>query len=423
MMFQDITSQLAPLDMDKLVEDKLLPPQYPFASIFSKYVFKDKAPDVTKYPLDELFDFKIREIIINNDKKYTAKQISENLRLFSWVDYPSKKAAYPRYFFVWVSPLLDYLIKTDHKRDIPILTFFHPIGEIATNEQKYYKTNGTIDEYYLKVGVRYLTYEHFLLFQTRYPVTTDDNLKNAYTGKAVCLVFPVFSGTAHTAFPHYDSIHYMDIMEGLVADALPQFYPINARPLLKFTLARVAVSAFSIGGSLLNRLFDNLKDEKLTKVKEIYGYDLIIDEKKKQSSYETFWKHLKEWQGDDRTKLIRLYSAESQTVSSIVDELKGNLKKYGGGKLIEARFKDYDNKKVTQYDFNKKKNVEVLYRFSENALEIHSTDNSRVVVLLPMSVFGSYGYGVVNPNGIYLWEGHPWFVNALMTHSLCNSLF
>ena len=315
--------------------------------------------------------------------------------------------------------------KTINKRDIPVLTMLHPVGEIGNNEDKYYNSKGIIHEYYRNIGIRYLIDEHFILFQTRYAVDDDSNLDSPLFNKALCVVFPVFSGTAHNLFPNYGDIHFMDIMEGLIQSGIPQFFPAAERSNLNVYMGRVAFSAFSIGGTLLKRLFSTPLNPKLNKIREVYTYDTIMESGRKKDSYNEFWRNLKTWQGDDTTKLIRLYSAESQTISDILTELKTNLTKYGGGKLIEAKFKNYDNVSVPfPFDNPKtKKRESRLYKFYENAIEIHSTGNSRILVLLPMSIFESYGYGVANPNGISLWEGHPWFLNALMTHSLCNSMF
>ena len=105
MIVEDISDQLASLNLPEYIKKKLFPPAYPFGQIFSKYVFKDTiSPNITQFPNSELFDFKVRKIEDRNDTERSAKFISDHLKLFVWKDYPSQQSSLPRYFYVWLSP-------------------------------------------------------------------------------------------------------------------------------------------------------------------------------------------------------------------------------------------------------------------------------------------------------------------------------
>jgi hypothetical protein len=414
-LFEDITSVLINANIAKIIEDQSLPPQYPMQFVFTNLVLKKGKLDVTKHPAQEILDFKNREIIVGDDKNKSVAMMSDGLKLFFWKDFPSKKSSYPRYFLVWMSPALKASLQKGERNDIPLSIYFHPFGEIGNNEGRYYKEDNSIDDYYLSIGTHYLLNQHFLLFQHRYAVRDSAHLKAPLFNMPICLVFPIFSGSSHASFPQYDAIHFLDIVEGLVRSAMPKYFAVNIQSTLQLNVGRIAVSAFSLGGILLRRLFAKPKLERLKTVDEVYTFDCVMNDKStpKQKAYEEFWRNLKVWQGDNSRKLIRFYTAESTSIFNILLELKSNLKKNGGGTLIEGQFKKYDGLTIDNY----------LYKFPDIDIELHSTDNSRILVLIPMSIFDSYGFGVVNAHGIKLWEGHAWFTNALITHALFHSSF
>lgn len=413
MSFVEITSQFE--RKDALIPEEQINESPPplFDKIFSDYIYKQTPIDVSRHPVGEILNYKIRKKSDKSEQEKISRRVGATVKFFRWDDFPSKGSKYPRYFGIYVSPHLKLLIKEGLK-SIPVHIYLHPIGDIYENESQYYK-GSHIYKYYRDVAIHYLLNDHRLGHLHRYSVSNESDLNNSFFNKPVCLIFPVFSGTAFSSFPNYDSLHFLQIIDSLIKEAIPAFFPLGTFNSMQFSLGRIAISAFSVGGEMLKRLFVNPRDDVLKKINEVYTFDITLDKPgtPRLEANDKFWSKLKIWQGDDSDKMIRMYSAESGTMANIADELKNNLKKYGGGKYIEGNFIKYNEKKIGDY----------LFKNLGNGFELHSTDNSRILFILPIQTFSSY-YHTENQNGLTgLWEGHAWFSRSFITHALFHSGF
>jgi hypothetical protein len=396
--------------------------------IFTERVFTSSG----RSPVD-LLDYKVRDSV--DDQNIGRMFVLERMD-------NSGDVSKTRLFFVWVSPKLIARFKDTPANSLQVSAnvLFHPFGGIATYPA-YWK--GDIEPVkipnYLELEVRYLFREKNSVLQHLCAVRPgpiagqSTSLQDKDSQLDVMLVVPVSSSAAFMNLSN--SVELEDALreiarrcyEGITAKILAGGSP---------AIQRVAVSAYSRSGALLQALFADMRTNEpfmRGKLKEAYAFDVMLDErdknkkvvKTKQQGYDELWGKLKTWQGEDSDKRIRLYSAEPGTVANVYAELQSRLKQYGGG---------YHNPAVKFSDFNNTKTPDGSTKYSgmSNGYEIYSTDNSRALVVLPSGNFLIYlstenikNDGGFQPGGDYEpnLEGHSWFVSRLMSHALYHSGF
>jgi hypothetical protein len=425
MNFQDITDQFS--IQGKTLNDiwlENMPPTHEvFRSIFTDTIYKQGNIKVSKNPIEQILNYKKR-VFLEKETIIKITNFSQNtVKVFCWNDYQ----------------LL--LQINEGLTEIPVHIYLHPFGEIGKNEREYFN-NGRISDYYKTVGMRYMINQHFIIYHNRYAVKNNVSLDKPLYNLPLCIIFPIFSGTSYSLFPFYQinktKIHFIEIIEELIKKSIPYFteQKINSE---KYDVKKIAVSAFSRGGSLLRTLFSNPKSEILKKIYEVYSFDTVMDrqlteverkrnEGENDASYKQriaqivlqekiigvnqFWSNIKIWQGDDSDRRIRIYCAEEIVVKTIYNELRNNLRKYGGGKYQEGNFSLFNGLTIDKRE----------YGGMSNGYELYSTDNSRILFVLPLNNFDSY-IDSRNKKGIYLWEGHSWFAQSFITHALFHSGF
>lgn len=436
MNFQDITSQFS--TKDQTIQERLIntEPPYAFRNIFSDTIYKQGNINTSKNPVSEILNYKSRAFLDKNIIPDLTNFKQSNVKVFSWNDYPSENAKLPRYFMIWVSPQLILQI-SEGQKEIPIHIYLHPYGEIGEKEKEYF-INGKISDYYRDVGIRYMINQHFIIHHNRYAVNNDNLLDKPLFNLPLCVVFPIFSGSAYSSFPVYQvnnyRFHFIEIIENLINRSIPYFISENSISSDIYSVSKITISAFSRGGSLLKVLFSNPQNNFLKKIREVYTFDIVMNReltkeerkplegekeedtkrrigaiilKEKTLAINQFWKNIKIWQGEDRNRKVRIYAAEQLVIQEIFNELKNNLTKYGGGRYQEGQFSLFNGEKIDNKN----------YSGMSNGYELYSTDNSRILFTLPSNTFNSY-IDSSNPGGIYLWEGHSWYAQSFITHAL-----
>lgn len=380
-----------------------------------------------------LIDYRMRE---NLDDASPGR-----LFILERIDNPTEKNR-TRLFWAWVSPALVAAMSGHTAGDLSIKAhvLFHPFGNI--HEYPAYWQGG-IDPLavpnFLELGARYLCKEkqtvtqHFCAVRPGGSKPGADGFADKKCPWAMMVVVPVSSSLSFASLG--DPAELQDALEQIarrchegVTGKVPAASPVK--------LARVAVSGYSRSGAVLQALLSHAGRgspfmDKL--LREVYAFDVMLDEKggkdkapvSKREGYDTFWKRLKTWQGDDSDKRIRLYSAEPDTVDGIYGELKERLKRHGGG---------YHRPGVAFSGFNGKPmpDGKQTHAGLMDGYEIYSTDNSRSLVVLPSHNAQVYlsTEKLVNPRGFALGgdyepglEGHSWFVSRLQSHALFHSGF
>ncbi len=349
-------------------------------------------------------------------------------------------ASRTRLFFVWVSSRLatQFRNTATNALHVKVSVIFHPYPR---KYPRYW--DGDIDppsdRNYLELGARYLCKEKYSVTQhfcairpSKTPGGTDglDDKKSPFAGM---VVVPVSSPASF--FSLADPRELQEALEQITKRC---FEGVTSKLTSANTVAldRVAVSGYSRSGAVLRRLLDNTRANEPFMhniLKEFYAFDVMVDEKDekeritktKQQGYMELWTRLKAWQGDDSDKKIRLYSAEPVTVSGVYTELQDHLKRYGGG---------YHNKAVGFSAFNKspKSDGSGVYQDLSDGYEIYSTDNSRLLVVLPSGNALVYisDENLRNAAGFPLGgdyepdlQGHSWFISRLQSHALFHSGF
>jgi hypothetical protein len=381
-----------------------------------------------------LIDYRMRE---NLDDASPGR-----LFILERIDNPSDKGR-TRLFWVWVSPaLVAQMTAPGTTGEVPVKAhvLFHPFGNL--HEYPAYWQGG-IDPLripnFLELGARYLCKEkqtvaqHFCAARPGGTAPGADGFAEKKCPWAMMVVVPVSSSASFTSLG--DPAELQDALEEIARRCHEGVTGkvVAGRPV---KLQRVAVSGYSRSGAVLQALMSHAgRGSRFmdTLLKEVYAFDVMLDEKggkdkapvSKKQGYERFWGRLKTWQGDDSDRRIRLYSAEPDTVGGIYAELKERLKRYGGG---------YDRAGVPFSGFNGKAmpGGKQTYAGLMDGFEIYSTDNSRSLVVLPSGnaeVYLSseklgnprgFGFGGDYEPGL---EGHSWFVSRLQSHALFHSGF
>lgn len=358
----------------------------------------------------------------------------------------TKDASVTRLFWVWLSPALVKRF-ADDRSNAPTLranVVFHPFAGLD-KYPAYWR--GDIEPVktpnYLELGVRYLFKEkfsvqqHFCALRAAGVKSGSQKLQGGPCPSAFAIVVPVSSVGA-----------YMNLSDpSVLSEVLRQigrrcYESITKRappPVSAVKLERIAVSTYSRSGAILTNLLANARKDPgfmTASLREIYVFDVMLDERKdgkvvksKKQGYDELWAKLKAWQGDEKDRRIRLYSAEPATVSSVYQELKDGLRTHGGG---------YHAPSVKLSGFNGATRTDGKSKYAglSDGYEIYSTDNARSLVVLPNTnpvmylsshdhksdIKNDAGFEPGSPYEPGL-EGHSWFVSRLQSHALFHSGF